>query len=322
MRKAALALLIIVCACQPRKAGPPSSSLPAPTFDAAFWSTWGDGQAELAGYELTYPRYGQLRRGTAVTIFVTEPFSNSARVKADPGRHPKPDEFPVMKLNVVKDFQTGIYDYNLYNLMLSTFIALQPVNGHNAGFPTKTSFSSQEWCGQVYEQLLYDPSAIDSVSHSYFDGEADRTQRLDYPADGVSADSVLLWARGMASPVLRPGEQRKLPLLRSLETVRLLHQPLAWSEATLSRGLKPETVRVASGEFQGEMWQVNGENGFVLQIWAEQAAPHRILRWQSSSGEKAELTGSARMKYWTLHSEGDEGLLKQLGLMPRPRRST
>src|SRR5690348_13231592 len=91
-----------------------SSNAPVqpPAFDAAFWKQWGDGRAELSGYDLTFPRYGQLRRGVAVTVFVTETFSNSLRVKADPGKHPPADEFPVMKLNLVEDYQTGIYDYN------------------------------------------------------------------------------------------------------------------------------------------------------------------------------------------------------------------
>src|SRR5580765_4286949 len=77
----------------------------APAFDAAFWKQWGDGQAELSGYNLVFPRYGQLRHGSAVTIFVTETFSNSLRVKADPGKHPASDQFPVMKLNLVEDYQ-------------------------------------------------------------------------------------------------------------------------------------------------------------------------------------------------------------------------
>jgi hypothetical protein len=76
----------------------------SPAYDAAFWKTWGDGQAELTSYELTYPRYGAPRRGTAVAITVAETFANSARVKSDPGVRPKNDEFPVMKLNLVEDF--------------------------------------------------------------------------------------------------------------------------------------------------------------------------------------------------------------------------
>src|SRR3989454_8081465 len=134
-----------------------STAASLPSYDQAFWSTWGDGQAELAGYDLSIPRYNQPRRGVAITIFVTETFSNSARVKADPGKHPPSDEFPVMKLNLVKDYQTGVYDYNE---MTSSFVALQPVNGRAARSPTKTSVSRQEGGGDPYHQLLVDPKSI------------------------------------------------------------------------------------------------------------------------------------------------------------------
>ena len=59
-----------------------------------FWAHWGDGKAELNGYRLTQPRYGAKRAGTAVLIFVTEDFSDSLRVKADPGKHPKSRRVP------------------------------------------------------------------------------------------------------------------------------------------------------------------------------------------------------------------------------------
>jgi len=45
----------------------------ASRFGDGFWKHWGDGRAEVASYDLTYPRYGELRSGTAVTVFVTEP---------------------------------------------------------------------------------------------------------------------------------------------------------------------------------------------------------------------------------------------------------
>ncbi len=76
-------------------AAAPTSVAPhakAPDFDDTFWKYWGDGQAEVAGYALQFSRYGAVRAGTAVTVFVTETFSNSLRVKADPGRHPAADE--------------------------------------------------------------------------------------------------------------------------------------------------------------------------------------------------------------------------------------
>ena len=111
-----------------------------------FWKHWGDGLAELNGYRLVQPRYGAARTGTAVLVFVTEDFSDSLRVKADPGRHPRSDVYPVMKLNAIREFQTGIYDYDV---MTSVFLRVSP------GWPlAKLSFSSQEWCGHVWHQLI------------------------------------------------------------------------------------------------------------------------------------------------------------------------
>ena len=174
-----------------------------PLRDAAFWELWGDGKAELNGYDLIYPRYGQVRKGIAVAIFVTETFSNSARVKAEPGRHSAADEFPVMKLNLVKDFQTGIYDYND---MTSAFVALAPVNGRGIGMPTKISFSSQEWCGHVYMQALFQGRSAQITEHSYFDGEADQFRSVVIEGDTASEDTFMLAARGIAAPQNLPGE--------------------------------------------------------------------------------------------------------------------
>ncbi len=298
-----------------------SSNAPAqpPAFDAAFWKQWGDGQAELSGYDLTFPRYGQLRRGVAVTIFVTETFSNSLRVKADPGKHPATDEFPVMKLNLVEDYQTGIYDYND---MTSTFVTLAAVNGRPAGAPAKISFSSQEWCGHTFQQLLFDSRAIRATTHSYFDGEADRQSELNFPAGGISEDALLLWARGQAGPRIAPGERLEVELLGSLQASRQEHAPLSWHHATLSRSSRSQQVSVAAGKFTVETWTAAVPGGVQRTIYVEAAEPHRIVRWEATNGERAELLGSRRMKYWEMNHEGFESALKDLGLSRRPPRTT
>src|SRR5262249_7842675 len=145
---------------------PSSAAVPAeraPEFADAFWKRWGDGRGELCGYDLETPRYGAPRRGVAGTGFGTRSFSDSLRA---PARPPKRDEFPVLKLNLVQDFATGIYDYNL---LTSAFVALSPVNGRASGAPTKVSFSAQEWCGNTYAQLLFDARYARYTMHSYFD---------------------------------------------------------------------------------------------------------------------------------------------------------
>jgi hypothetical protein len=272
-----------------------SSNPPArpQVFDTAFWKQWGDGQAELSGYVLTFSRYGQLRRGVAVTVFVTETFSNTWRVKADPGKHPASDQFPVMKLNLMEDYQTGVYDYND---MTSAFVALAPANGRPAGSPTKITFSSQEWCGHTYQQLLFDARAIRAVSHSYFDGEADQNGVLSYPSDGITEDELLLWARGQAGPLLAPGEHRDVQLLTSLQASRQQHVPATWRRATLSRSAQQQQISVPAGKFTVEVWKAVVPGAFERTVYVEAAGPRRIVRWESSKGERANLLGTERMK--------------------------
>jgi hypothetical protein len=272
--------------------------LALPARADGFWKDWGDGQAELDGYALTQPRYGESRRGQAVMIFVTEEFSDALRVKADPGQHPKSDLVPVLKLNFVRDFQTGIYDYNT---MVSTWVRTE--FKPDAPWPLyKLVLSSTEWCGSVYSQWLARNGRLEGVSHSYFDGEADQTASLPIPPGGVAEDQVPILVRGLRGDWLTDGESRTVPFLPSSLRARLLHKPQAWGEATISR--------------KGFVYTVAEKGGDTIAWTVDAAPPHRILSWKSSSGEAGRLTGWARLKYWELHREGDEKLLRKLGLAP------
>jgi len=288
-----------------------------PEFGDAFWKWWGDGRGELCGYDLEIPRYGAMRRGMAVTIFVTETFSSSLRVKAEPGRHPKRDEFPVMKLNLVQDFSTGIYDYNL---LTSAFVALAPVNGRPGGAPTKVSFSAQEWCGHTYAQLLFDARYARHVVHSYFDGEADSQSSFAMPADAQSEDALLVWARGLSAPLVAPGDSTERPLASSLRTTRLLHRPLEVTGATFARRIEPERVTVPAGALDTEVASVRVHGGRTWTFWVERDEPHRIVQWTCSDGERAQLIAGERLAYWKLNAPGGEKWLAKLGLRPRGER--
>ena len=56
-------------------------------------------------------------------------------------------------------------------------------------------------------------------------------------------------------------------------------------------------------------------------IYVERAAPHRIVKWESAAGERAELLKSDRMKYWQMNGEGYESALSRIGLTRRPART-
>ena len=223
-----------------------------------------------------------------------------------------------MKLNLVEDFSTGIYDYNL---LTSSFVALTAVNGRPAGASTKVSFSSQEWCGGVWGQLLFDAGSARLTSHSYFDGEADQSKTVEVPADALSGDAILLWARGLAAPFVGAGERREVPLVRSIERARLDHKAVDVLRATLSREAAPAKVTVPAGTFDVERRTVEVAGGATWRIAVEAAEPHRIVEWEASDGQRAQLLGSDRLEYWKLHGAGQESYLARLGLKPRPPRT-
>jgi hypothetical protein len=284
-------------------------SLAAPVSAQDFWTHWGDGKAELNGYALKQSRYGALRAGRAILVFVTEDFSNSARVKADPGKHPPSDVYPVLKLNAVRDFQTGIYDYNV---MTSSFLRVAP------GWPVaKVSFSSQEWCGHVWHQVVPRDGKLSGLFHSYFDGEADGADDLVFPKDGVLEDALPVLLRGWNGEYLKAGESRAVPLLPSLLWARLNHRPLAWTTAKIARARSARSVSVPAGRFEATAYTVETADGRTLGFEIEAVPPYRLVRQTGPDGEELALLGSTRLPYWQLNAPGGEQHLRALGLGTR-----
>jgi len=286
-----------------------------PTYGSTFSETWHDGNAELATYDLTYPRYGELRTGTAVAITVTEPFNPDLRVKSDRGGD---GTHNVIKLNLVEDFQTGLYDYNL---MTSVFVATSPAHGLPAGSPTKVSFSMQEWCGHVYQQALFSKAqgrqaGVRQSVHSYFEKVADEQTTMDHPAGGMSEDALMLWARGLAGPQLQPGESIEIPLYRSMAVQRNQHVAAKWESATLSRGSERITRETSAGEFLCDVYTADvGGRAYTFHI--ESAGDRRLIEMVRSDGYAMTLTAAERLPYWRLNGNADERELKKIGLERR-----
>jgi hypothetical protein len=277
----------------------------------AFWKHWSDGQAEITGYKLTVPRYAQERSGYAVGIFVTETMDHQTRVKTNQPQDAS--HYPVMKLNLIKDFQTGIYDYNT---MLSSFVTLSANDHLPIGHVSKISFSSQEWCGHVYHQLLFERGEITETSHSYFQNEADQSRTFKTTPHVMSEDTLLLWARGMSGPKLAPGEQAIVPILNSLYRAQLDHVKLQTTRATLGLHPTPETITTPAGTFETSRYIASLEGGQSWEILVENDFPNRIIKWENSRGEKAELQGVMRVPYWAKQRNDHSALLSKLGLAP------
>lgn len=271
--------------------------------EGPFWPHWSDGKAEISGYDLIQPRYGELRRGRAVLIYVTEPFSKSKAVKVNQWNPQDPDQFNALKLNAVRKFQTGIYDYSV---MTSVFV--DPAKDFA---PAKVTFSSQEWCGHVFEEARFTADASVRIN-SYFEGE---TADLTLPITAAE-DALFITLRGLAASELR-AEDTTIEALPSALDRRLHHKP-AVPVALNIRWSVPGVTTVPAGSFPTRTATWNRGIGGECSADIELAYPHRIIGWRCGDGEQAKLLGSERIPYWQTHKEGDEALLKKLGLPPPP----
>ncbi|EPR73465.1 hypothetical protein ADIWIN_1495 [Winogradskyella psychrotolerans RS-3] len=258
-----------------------------------FKNYWYNGEAEITSYKLEQARYGELREGTAVLVFVTEDFLPDAQVKADSYRE---NNIPVLKLNATKNFNTGIYPYSI---MQSTFYPV--ANNQHA---LKISTSVQEWCGHVYTQLN-NRDVFEVTSHSYFQGEADENFKID-----KAWTENELWAKLRIDPKSLPvGE---IELIPSLESARLNHDALKAQKANAT--LENNSYTLTYHELQRTL-KINFNPNFPFDIlgWEE-----TITSGMGSSAEtltsKASKLETIKSDYWNKKSKSDVNLRETLKL--------
>ena len=266
--------------------------------ETQFASYWYQGTAEINVFDLQQSRYGERRQGKAVMIFVTEDFSKSKQVKLDAPEDRPSDAQKVLKLNMTRDFVTGVYPYHT---MLSIFT---PVYEESPA--PKLTASVTEWCGQSFTQLNYKSGKYTAKQFSYFESEGDLESKLD----GQAEEELFTLLR--LNPNLVPlGNETLIP---SLIFQRFAHIPLKPEQATISRKM--------IGSDQAELTVVYGEIGRKIAIRYQQLFPYEITgfteTWTKANG-KQEVTTATRthlrqMPYWKQNEQVYESLRKELGL--------
>lgn len=255
---------------------------------------WYAGKAEINSYTLQQARYGEVRNGDAVLVFVTEPFSKSKQVKLDYANGGK-DEIPVMKLNALRKFNTGIYDYSI---MSSVFT---PVQLDQYPSTLKASMSSQEWCGQTYTQFNLEDSKYRVSGFSYFESEGDEEFKI---ANAMLEDELFTRIR-LQPENLPTGEFDVIP--SSIYT-RLKHKPIRPTKARAS------IKDIENGkQYTLEYLHLNR----TVKIDFGTDFPHKILAWSEEDGGQrttATLKETMKTAYWSQNSNRYEGLRDELGL--------
>ncbi len=258
---------------------------------------WYGGLAEITSYKLEQARYGQIRDGHSVLIYVTEPFLPEKQVKADRNN---PENLSVLKLNSTKKYLTGIYPYSV---MGSTFYPVYD-NQH----AIKTSLSVQEWCGHMYSQIN-NRDQFEFTSHSYFESEAD--QNVTFQKNALENE---IWTKIRINPEGLPtGDLKMIP---SLEYIRLSHKELkaydAIASLTTKDGISSYSVTYPNLE-RNLTINFTSKFPYTIESWTEE--------FKSGFGSKAKVltTRATKLKtiktaYWGQNGNEDVILRDSLGL--------
>ena len=272
----------------------------------AFGDYWYQGKAELTSYTLEQARYGEVHQGHAVLIYVTEDFSRHKQVKIDDPDAAGADRVMVMKLNLTKKFNTGIYPYSM---MTSVFT---PVDWEANSGTLKITTSSQEWCGHTFVQLNRTEAGYRVQQHSYFEREGDETLTL---RAAIPEDE--LWITIRLNPENLP--TGKLQLIPGTMFQRLRHA--SWGLQEAAARLEP----VAGNDRLMGYTITYPDLDRTLTIHFNKEFPHEIEGWEESYpsgwGRRANrLTTRARRvkrmlsNYWTKNWVVDIVLRRELGL--------
>jgi len=274
----------------------------------AFTQYWYAGKAEINRYELNQARYGEMRKGDAVLIFVTEDFLRDKQVKYEFGD--KRNAVPVLKLNFARKFYTGIYPYSI---MTSIFT---PVEYDNES-TLKVTSSSQEWCGHTFMQLNNRDDGYSVDLRSYFQAEGDQTFHV---GKVLLEDEV--WTRIRLNPTSLP--TGKIKLIPGAQFARLKHVVVKAEDAvaTMQSATEP---KLSTGEI-GIYTIDYADLKRTLAIKFEKEFPHRILAWEETFmngfGKSAKMltttavrTHSLMLDYWSKNKEADSHYRDELALI-------
>lgn len=262
------------------------SAAPLPAGGDPAWRrspVWDDGKAEVCSYEVTWAHYGRRYDGRALLVLVKEPWAPDLDVKAD---SPRPDGFDVLKLNHVRDVPTGVYTYHQ---MASLYTR------RDSGTLQKLATASSEACGVTTAEMV----GGRLTTHSYFDGQGDRT--VGWPANALPEDGLpaslrdYVTGRTPASLAVFPSLlAAKLPELRPV-TYRVERREVPAVDSPEGRVPGVE-IRLTSGPS-------------VLAYTFDAQAPYPLLGFEREDGTAYRLSKCERIAYWQMSKPGDEAWL-------------
>jgi hypothetical protein len=254
---------------------------------------WDDGKAEVSLFDARWRLHGEERRFEARMIVVKEDFRREQRVKAEGG--PAVGTFEVLKLNHLRVIPSGTYDEHE---MLSAYLERASLR------VVKLAMSHFESCGITFVEVLTGPGSLTHRSHSYWDGEGDRTLEIPFADGGILYDALPLQLRGMDLPAGRETRFQALPSQISSHVRNLERVPMTLQSAGRA------TLEVPAGRFAVTTFLLSRPEG-KDRYYFEAAFPYRLVRWETAEGGEYRLKESLRLDYWNYVAPGDASRLQQ-----------
>ncbi len=267
-----------------------------------FYKAWGDGKAEISSYDVVTVQYGEARKATEVLIYVTEDMDGVTWIKDDQGKVPSDKKRKVLKLNRVRRFQTGVYDYSV---MTSVFARVDKTSRERFA-PVRITTTIQEWCGQTYFKMMPESNGYTREIRSYFSHEGEKEDRVDTTPGTLYEDALFVQLRELDDPFVGGDDWKGelVPSFWNAKKEKILPSPAGARFSRVDAELNGESVTRVEVKV--------GTREITFDI--EKKPPKRILKWKTSDGETGVLKKTVRLPYWSLNHEGDEKYLEQLGL--------
>ncbi|MBK7975858.1 MAG: hypothetical protein IPK07_22155 [Deltaproteobacteria bacterium] len=202
-----------------------------------------------------------------------------------------PSVVEVIKLDELFTVQTGT---------LSQRQMLSSVYTRHDLVPVHTTFSSQDWTGQTWKEVVRSngvPTELRFSSH--WDGEARGARSLkDEPASAVLFDDLVVWLRALRSDAPTSFTLNVIPSLVSSR----VGTPV--SEAARIETHRGESLRIA-----GKNWHVRRTDVFrrsgVDTLWYDDDGAGPLLRWRKPDGTVWSLVETARLTQGKWAHPGD-----------------
>ncbi|MEZ4648833.1 MAG: hypothetical protein R3E97_08615 [Candidatus Eisenbacteria bacterium] len=191
-----------------------------------------DGNGEVNSYELVEERYGERREGNAVLVFAAEELNRNTYVKVESDATPQDQRMYGIKLNQLRKFATGIYDYSA---MTTVFSVAGSHLGHHPFQAARVVHTTQEWCGQVYHRVDLTEAGWKEELRSYFLKPRGQRTASRRPRNGPGGQPLDLGAE-LGGRVLGPGESVEVQLYPSLWELRKTHRPFGAAPVVVKKG--------------------------------------------------------------------------------------